>query len=55
VVVSHILTIGQQPSRRRCICKCNLTGYEMEICSLAYAYAQSPIAVLFFAFTKTLC
>jgi len=32
VVVSHILTIGQQPSRRRCICKCNLTGYEMEIC-----------------------
>ena len=32
MVVSHILTIGQQPSRRRCICKCNLTGYEMEIC-----------------------
>jgi len=24
--------IGQQPSRRRCICKCDLTGYEMEIC-----------------------
>jgi len=29
--VIHILTIGQQPSRRRCICKCDLTGYEIEI------------------------
>jgi len=28
----RLVPIGQQPSMRRCICKCDLTGYEMEIC-----------------------